>query len=228
MIAELKGLMGAGQTDYEAAESMNLDAKTYNSLKRQLYDEMKAELAGRPTEEVYADYVIQQQSCIRDLDDVIARFGDSAQVNGVVGALRAKSDILERVISMGQSFGIIEKIPEKKQIVGGFLVAQLDNAALRALITEQLNSLQQIVGHYGNADLFGNPIDEPKSLPAAPLAPQGANGQDTRHAPMAPPTFNAQGKPAQSIGGTKKAAGARAVNAIRRVTNGTVGGAGRP
>ena len=96
--------------------------------------------------------------------------------------------------------------------MGGITIAQLDNAALRALITEQLNSLQQIVGRYGNTDLFGQPLEEdaPRGLPEA------VELQVTRPAPMAPSTFNGQGKPAQSVGGLKKAAGARAVNALRR------------
>ncbi len=214
-IAELKVKLAEGKTDLECCEELELNVQEYNTLKREMYAQEKIELIGKSTEEVFVDYIINQKKCIKDLDELIPLFKGGNQPNAIVGAVKAKSDIFNKIIETGQTFGIIEKIPEKKQIVGGIMVAQLDNNELRRLITEQLHGLQQVVGRYGNTDLFGNPIDG-DPIPKTGL-PQAEETEDVRPAAMEPPRFTANGGKPQNIGGAKKAAGARAVNAMRRV-----------
>jgi hypothetical protein len=211
-IAELKVHLASGLSDIEAAEKMELAAADYNVLKRELYAQERTDLVGKSTEEVYVDYVLRQERCIKDLDELRKVFQDSNQPNALVGAIRAKSEILDKIIARGQEFGIIEKVPDKKQVVGGFVVAQLDNATLRALITEQLKGLEQVVSRYGNTDMLGNPLDTPAKALQSPQAASIVESPPT----IPPPQFTAAGKPATTQGGAKKAAGARAVNAQRR------------
>jgi hypothetical protein len=201
LIAELKAHLADGKTDLEAAEAMfKGDTKTYNILKRELYQQEKVDLHNKTTEEVFVDYVLRQEGCIRDLNQLIRdKEGTVRNSSTTVGAIRAKSDILDKIIERGQEFGILEKVPEKKQVIAGVMVAQLDNDALRQLITRELGGLQALVSRYGDDDMLGN--KGALDMPAEPTSPK----------------FSGEGKPKESVGGLKKAEGAKAANAIRRV-----------
>lgn len=206
LLAELKANLADGKTDLEIAEEMFPDPKhgadvgAYNTLKRELYQQEKVDLHNKTTEEVFVDYVLRQEGCIRDLNQLIR--DDAGKVRNAattVGAIRAKSEILDKIIERGQEFGILEKVPEKKQVVAGVMVAQMDNEALRTLITKELTGLQGLVQRYGDEDMLGEKgVLDMRALPAGP-------------------EFTATQKPKESVGGIKKAAGAQAANAARRV-----------
>jgi hypothetical protein len=206
LLAELKAHLADGLTDLEAAEKLFPDKKhgadvaAYNVLKRELYQQEKVDLHNKTTEEVFVDYVLRQEGCLRDLNELI-RDGEGKVRNSstTVGAIRAKSEILDKIISRGQEFGILEKVPEKKQVIAGVMVANLDNDALRSLITKELGGLQALVQRYGGDDMLGKRrILEMSELPPGP-------------------SFTAENKPKEAVGGLKKAAGAKAANAARRV-----------
>jgi hypothetical protein len=211
-VAELKALLADGMTDLEACDELGLDIQDYNALKREMYAQDKLELVGKSTEEVYADYVRNQTKCVRDLDDLADMLKKAGQPAAIVGAIKAKSDIFNRIIDTGQTFGIIEKVPERKQIIGGIAVGQLDNEELRKLIADQLAGLKQFVGRYGNVDLFGNPIEKDRKALPVQEAEIVVSPTDT----PSKPKFSDSARPPMATGGARKAAGARATNTARR------------
>jgi hypothetical protein len=227
LIAELKTHLALGESDLDIAEAMGLDADRYRSLKLQMYNRERTDL-GKTTEEFYIDYRLRQEGVIAELDRMVRYYtpqavkveegGDNTmmadqfsaqryggQPSAIVGALRAKSDILDKIVKVGQEFGILEKIPEKKQVIGGFAIAQLSTEDLRRSIVEAVTGLKQLTARYGDTDVLGRPLVDALPAPAV---------KDAELVPPAPaaPNFAGKGKPKMAAAGLAKAAGARAVN----------------
>jgi len=67
----------------------------------------------------YIRYTLSQLTVARQLNDLIKDFSNSKQYNALVGALRAKSDIIDRVLKVGQDMGFVRRVPEGHFIVSG-------------------------------------------------------------------------------------------------------------
>lgn len=196
LLATLRIALQEGKTDTLIQEEMALDTGDYNALKSELYEQEKTDINNKSVEDVFIDFTHRMEGCIRDLNGIISNA--KANHNAVVGAVRAKADIINRIIDRGQEFGLIEKIPEKKQIVGGILVAQLPNKELRELIMKQTGEMGKLMEKYGDTDM----MDEPPALPEHVPSPAPASEATVTFAPV--------GKTGKATGGLAKAAGGKA------------------
>jgi hypothetical protein len=201
-IAELQAHLGEGKDDLQIAEEMSLKTAEYNELKREMYTWETTDLNAKPMEEVYINYVLHQKQCIKDLDGMIREFRRTNQYNAMVGAVRAKSDILDKIIAKGQEFSILEKAPEKKQVIAGLMVANLDNEQLRAFITRELVGIDSLTKRYGDVDILGAPAPLATLPPATSALPASGNT-------VVP------GRPSRAAGGLSKAAGPQAGTVAR-------------
>jgi hypothetical protein len=234
MIAELKSHLAMGTPDIDIADEMGLDTDQYRLLKREMYNRERADL-GKTTEEFYIDWRLRQEGVIAELDAMVNYYtprkvkveegGDNTmlvdqfsgkrydgQPSAIVGALRAKSDILDKIVKVGQEFGILEKAPEKKVVIGGLAVANLSTEELRKTIVQAVVGLKQISARYGDTDVLGNALPSPPALKAPAVI--------DAHAVVRPaaPKFTDKGKPKEATGGRAKAAGANVVNRQKSTT----------
>lgn len=208
MIAELKAKLSSGLSEIQVAEEMSLDTQQYNALKREMYNADKLEMASKNSEEVFIDYRLRQEGCIHDLETMTKTFKETKQYNAMVGAIRAKSDIIDRIVQRGQEFGVLEKVPEKKQIVAGILVAGLSNDELRMKVARETIGMNELLKTYGDGDILSLPD------PAAPKTIT-VTAEPTHGLPV--PKFNAGMKPKTTTGGLTKAAGGKAAVAARKI-----------
>lgn len=194
LLATLRSHLQQGKTDFKIQEEMSLNTGDYNALKAELYEQEKADINGKSVEDVFIDFTHKMEGCIKDLDNMILSPTAKANHNALVGAIRAKADLINKIIDRGQEFGLIEKVPEKKQIVGGLLIGKLDNNELRKLITKQVKDMGALMDRYGEESMAD--AEEPKALPAP--------------AAEATVTFAPVGKTGKAKGGLAKAAGGKA------------------
>ena len=134
---EIAALLGFGWSEYE-------------ELLAAFYDAEAKVIREQSTERVYVDYCITQGQNIRDLTKVMATFDKTKQPSAIVAAIRARSDIYDKMIKTGQEFGFIEKKPETK-LVAGVIVQQLSDRELRSAIVSELGHLEHLMGKFGNA-----------------------------------------------------------------------------
>lgn len=186
LLAELKLRLMEGDSDELIAELLGVSTARYNELKKELYRQENAEISGKSTEDVFLEYKMAQQKCLRDLDDAMKAIPEN-QPNALVGAIKAKSEIIDKILKTGQDIGIITKEPERKLVLHGHVVAQLDNKELRKLIAQETNQLADALSKYGDTDMDGNPISEKTG-----------------------PVFGDQGKTGMNMSGPVKAQAARA------------------
>ena len=209
-IAELRSHLSADKSDLSICEEMSIDLNDFANLKNEMYRVEKIDLHGKSTDEVYVDYVLVQKGCIRDLNGAMEMFKATKQLNALVGAIRARSDIYDKIIQRGQEFGVLEKVPEKKMVIGGLLVAGLDNKELRAHIAKELNSLSEITKKYGDTDITGAPISMGAAAAAGVVVPAPLALPAPSSETIDAPAFSGKGRPKASIGGLSKAAGGKA------------------
>jgi hypothetical protein len=84
--------------------------------------------------------------------------GEQKTLGPVVGALRLKSDIYDRIIEKGQEFGVIQKAVEKKENV--HFIAELSSDDLREAIKEQWRKLARTSARTGNQSILELPAPD--------------------------------------------------------------------
>lgn len=195
LLAEIKKYLGQRVPDEEIAEKLCLTAGRYNDLKKELYRQEIASLQSLTTEDVFLEYKWQQGECIGALDKMITAIGsDTKQHNALVGAIKARSEIIDKVIKTGQDMGVIQKAPETRLVVHGHALTSLSDAQLRKLVVTDLQGLGSLVEKYGMRDMSGKLLTD--------------GGEDE-----AGPSFTGPGRPGLAQAGAGKAAAARASRA---------------
>ena len=165
LVARVYGLLASGSDDADIMDELGLTTDDYQSVKITMFDMKAEELRKKPKEHIYIDYLIQQEANIRALTQILKDHKDSNQPNALVGAVRARSEILDKIIKTGQDVGLIEREPDKHQVISGVMVANLSNLELKKGITEVIVGLDALVGEFGDKTLQDVEIKEIYSGP---------------------------------------------------------------
>ena len=174
LVARLLVYLSEGKTDVEAQAELDVSPAKYANLRKALLESEADRLRETPTEHTYVEYCLAQTACIRDLTEIADEAKKQKNMNGLIGAVRARSDIIDKIIKKGQEFGVLEKKAEEKRIVAGIVVAQLSNVELKVAITSQIAELNKLVETYGEEDITQlalgpthYALPEPQVIPAA-------------------------------------------------------------
>lgn len=181
-----------GKSDVEIMDEMGIGAEDYAALRATMLDKKADEIRLRPVEHVYVEYLIAQTQNIRDLTSMIGDFKVSRQYNAMVGAVRARSDILDKLIKTGQDLGLVKREAIKHQLAGGIIIADLTNVQLKEMITKELSDLEKMMRKYGDSsviDMDPGALHYGESLESKSTAPKIAE-------PTSPKTVTARALPA--------------------------------
>lgn len=204
-IAKIRMLMADGRPDWEIAEELGLEWHDYNDLKKEMYRWETADLYDRPVEQQFIDYMIRQEAIIQELDELAKTVPAPQQL----GAVKAKSEILDKIIKTGQSMGVLEKAPERRQVVAGVLVANMTNDELRKSIAALLKRTSEVVNKYDGPPKKA--LLPPERDEALPIVEVEAVETEAVEVEIVQPQFSADNKPDRA-----RNAPARARNARKR------------
>lgn len=168
-------LLAAGKTDDEAREELGLKPLEYRIARARMLELEAQRIREKPPEEIFLEYSIIHLGLMAETDRAIARLArmDTGST-AYVSAIKAKSDLYDKIMRFGQDLGLIHKRVEEKRIIQGVVVTQLSDDDLRNAIVEQAMRLQRIVDKFGAQSILEmDPGDIHYVLP-----PQG-NGEDT-------------------------------------------------
>jgi len=161
MSTRVYGLLTNGQTDLEIMDELGLTTDEYQIVKNAMFDVKAEELRTKSREHTYVEYLIEQRSNISALKEMIADFRLSNQHNALVGAIRLRSDLLDRIVKTGQEMGFIQKEVDQTQIIMGIAVAELTNKDLKKGITAVVSEVKQLTEAYGmDQDFLDVPAGE--------------------------------------------------------------------
>ena len=172
-IATLKAHILEGLTLEEAQEVEGWSDLDADYFARKLIETEVAIVKDRPIEEVFVDYVLKQTALVKDLEAVKKNFGKSNQFNALVGAIKAQSDIHDKIIARGQEFELIHKAPTGMKFIGSIAVADLSVEEVNELMTRELGTLAAL-----KASNFGDTITVTDS--GVEVIKGGSTGQDAK------------------------------------------------
>lgn len=197
-IATIYGLLAEGKDDKEVLEGMGISAEDYAALKAAMFDKKADEVRTRPIEHVYVEYCIQQAQNVKDLTDLMETYKGSRQANALVGAIRVRSEIYDKLIKTGQDMGVIKRAAQQHEVIGGIVVADLTNEKLKALITQELRELSGLMKKYGDKGILEM---DPGTLHYGPALPAktSASGEDDKDKPVTSPAPVARIKTAMPL-----------------------------
>jgi hypothetical protein len=166
------GMLCSGDEESDILDEMGLSADEYEKIKAAMFDLKAEEVRSRPVEHVYVQYLIDQTRNLRDLDTFIRENRNTKQATATVGAIRARATILDEIITKGQEFGIIKKVPNRTELIGGVVLAELTNNELKREMTGALGALNFLLEKYGERniiDVTTGDLHRGKGLPEAVL-----------------------------------------------------------
>lgn len=159
----------AGRTDAWIMDRFGLMPDEYFDMKHRAFRGQVEVFRRRSTEEIYAEYVFQQAACVRDLTDAAVAADTKRDIKALISAIKARSDIYDKIIKTGQDFGIIEKKAERREIALGVVLANLSDEDLRARISGELTGITDLMTKFGDKNLLDlKPGKLHRKLPALP------------------------------------------------------------
>jgi hypothetical protein len=156
--ASIYSYMVQGKTDRYIRKQLDLDREEFEACKRFMLEDKSEKIRQQPREHYFIEYETEQRRNIKDLDGLIRNLDANSQYNALVGAIRLRSDITDKIVNRAQEFGLVKKeAAETKLTVGGVVVAQLDAAGLRKAIVDNTRGLSELMSKYGEKDFAALP-----------------------------------------------------------------------
>jgi len=135
-LEQLRTHLGAGKSPSDIMTEMKLDLRAYNFLCRKLRQTMVDELTEMMGPEAWANYAIQQQGVIAQIDAVFDQLKRDAP-SSIPALLRTKADIVDRILDRAVSAGLVKLEPETSEL-DGMDLGELAEHELEEMIKQEL------------------------------------------------------------------------------------------
>lgn len=158
-----------GKTEVWIIDKLGLGTAEFQELKRLGLEAQIDAVKSKTSEEVYAEFLLQQSSCIRELTGLARDAYHKKDIKALVSAVKVRSDIYDKVIKMGQTLGVIEERPKRTEMMVGMVIADLSDEDLRTQIVGELSGLKQLQEQFDFKDILEvKPGRLHRKLPALP------------------------------------------------------------
>jgi hypothetical protein len=147
-------MMLAGESDDRIMSSLGMSVELFREAKKFMLEQRASEVRGKPREHVYVEYTIEQRSNIRALDTLIDKLDGLKQSNALVGAIRLRTDLVDRILERGFDLGIVRKTAEQHELIGGLAVAQMSAEDLRKAISDVTGRTADLMLKSGDVDIM--------------------------------------------------------------------------
>lgn len=158
--ATLYQLRVEGKKEPECQEALGLDADDFADVQSFLLESRAETHRTRPREHVYVEYELETRKSIHDLDGLIKNLDANSQYNALIGAIRLRADLVDRIIAKGQEFGLLKKQAERRELVGGLVIAELGTGELKGEIVKQARLNRRLLEEFGDKDFMALPPGE--------------------------------------------------------------------
>lgn len=166
-LLKLRDCLAKGMYDDEIQEEICYAPDVIKELREELSARESSAIRQRPTEEIYALYIYEQRRCIADLNEVVDDFktyfgekldekGDrqkNRNINGYVGAVKTRSEILDKILKTGQDLGIIERDSASKGLFAGQAIINMTNIELKQYVIGEMQALHRMMADFGDQDI---------------------------------------------------------------------------
>lgn len=149
--ARMWALLVEGKELDEIQAELGIAPQQIVTAEARMWEQEEERVRKRTNGRVYLEYMLHQQQCLHLLDEVIvtmraAKVSESKDVNAFVAAVRARSDLYDKLIKTGHDLGVIQKTPERREHLHGHVVLQnLTDDQLKVEIARELDKTNQLI-----------------------------------------------------------------------------------
>lgn len=111
-VRKMRALLEMGKSFEDCRRTMGLTSEEFDRVRKVCCEEQAKRMRQKSKEEIYAEYVVEQRKCLTALEKIIERVpkdGKKLSDNALLSAIKAKSEIEDKIIEKGQELGILEK-----------------------------------------------------------------------------------------------------------------------
>jgi hypothetical protein len=144
-IIQLRACVALGWTRDQILEETNWNLQRLMCTERYLAEEDRRIWEKADPIAIFAEYREHQILCAKELEDLAMYFKDSRQFSSLVGAVKAKSDVLDKIIKVGQELGVVKRAAKEISIRGQVDVRTLSVAELRVHLEKEVSGLQKLL-----------------------------------------------------------------------------------
>lgn len=165
----LRACVSEGMSREQIMDHMEINNSQLTTIEKRLLANDGQRTLSMSTAQRYYQYFLKQEQCVRDLDyfveltcDAVNKWKDAAEklgsfdiarktigampsIQGAVIAVKAKSDIYDRTIKMGQELGIIAKRAKEIRVSGQLNLAALPTEQLKKVLEKKLDQFDKLV-----------------------------------------------------------------------------------
>lgn len=170
-----------GDDELDIMAELELAPADFADLRRRAFGVGVAETVGKSAEDTFVEYLVAQNRCLRELSALSQKFlrkkkgkdGDDedaymvTQPAAYVSAVRAKSEIYDKIVKYGQDLGLVKA--SKGGLVPGENFHDLTSKDLRAIVVRETAQLDALFRHFGRPledEVVGALYSEEKVVPA--------------------------------------------------------------
>lgn len=158
--ASLRKELLSGGEPTDIADTYGWDADTYEAIRRHMLDGEADRFRTRSPEQAYVEYTLEMGRDIYSLTELIKNLNRKSQFNALVGAIRLRAEIADRILDRGLEFGVIKKQPDGRLGGGNILVLgdlRLNDMSvnqLREAILSQFGELNAMITKHGERSII--------------------------------------------------------------------------
>lgn len=170
--AQLRAAIVEGLDHSEMCERFGLNWSEVEELRRRFLDSEAEVVRHKSTEHTYVEYCLEMRRCMKDLDRIVTDYTKQKNVTGYVGAVRARAELLDKMIKTGQDFGLIERTAEGKGYAAGEAIKSLNNADFKKYIYNEINVFNTVMVRFGDQSIMEmepGPLYQALSKPKNPV-----------------------------------------------------------
>jgi hypothetical protein len=148
LLADFAIGISRGQTRDEIISELGITSNTYDILHTKYFTQVDKEQEGKSSLRIFSEYVTSQDELIRTLwkfTDSSSKDSEYRNAQAFVAAVRAQSDIRDRIIKMGQELGVIVRTPEKILVIDGADARDMDTNELRHQAIAKIRKVEKML-----------------------------------------------------------------------------------
>ena len=115
------------------------------AVERFVRDEDKRLMDNVDPRAVFSEYRTQQLQAAAELEDLAEIFRHSRQFNALVSAVKARSDILDKVIKTGQELGIVKRAAREVNVTGQIDFKSMSIRELRVHLRQEMTEVRELL-----------------------------------------------------------------------------------
>ena len=135
----MRAFLAEGLSREDIKDRLGINDKVYDEIELNLLESEGAKFTNMGTAHRYYIYMLRMEQLVRELDQFTRlHMDDDPRKSGVVGAIKAKANIYDNLMKMGQELGIIAKRARELRVLGEINLVALPNEEIRQLYEERM------------------------------------------------------------------------------------------